>query len=192
MLKVGRKLFQASYVLQNIFENPIGIPERQELFAGLNVCSICNKGAGAKEQVVQNNLDVPSIYVGESRRSIKERGGEHWTSYKSKAQDSHILKHQTNHHPGKEPKLILRVSSFHKSALEQQVTEAVRIRRRGSQGAVSNSKSEFDRCKIPRLVLEEPDLGQTSRMEQIRTEEMNIDLDREQPHPSVTKYMTQD
>ena len=35
MLKLGRKLFEASYVLQKMFENPIGIPERTELFAGL-------------------------------------------------------------------------------------------------------------------------------------------------------------
>ena len=35
MLKIGRKLFSASYVSQKFFENPIGIPERQELFAGL-------------------------------------------------------------------------------------------------------------------------------------------------------------
>ena len=105
---------------------------------------ICNEGAVAKEQVVQKNIDVPSIYVGESSRSIKERGGDHWAAYKNKSQESHILKHQINHHPGKEPKFILRISSFHKSALERQVAEAVRIRRRGGQGAVLNSKSEFE------------------------------------------------
>ena len=35
LLKSGRKLFKASYVSQKFFENPIRIPERQELFAGL-------------------------------------------------------------------------------------------------------------------------------------------------------------
>ena len=35
MLKLGRKLFSPSYISQKIFENLIGIPERQELFAGL-------------------------------------------------------------------------------------------------------------------------------------------------------------
>ena len=107
-----------------------------------NVCAICNEGAGAKEQVVQKNIDVPSIYVGESSRSIKERGGEHWATFKNKNQESHILKHQVNHHPGEEPKFILRISSFHKSALERQVAEAVRIRRRGGGGSILNSKAE--------------------------------------------------
>ena len=49
------------------------------------------------------------------------------------------------------------VSSFHKSALERQVGEAVRIRRRGGAGHILSSKSEFNRCHIPRLVLEEED-----------------------------------
>ena len=45
--------------------------------------------------------------------------------------------------------------STHRTALSRQVREAVRIRRRGGAGHILNSKSEFNRCHIPRLVVEE-------------------------------------
>ena len=50
---------------------------------------------------------------------------------------------------------ILRPVTFHKSALTRQVAEAVRIRRRRGEGSILNSRSEFNRCHIPRLQLEE-------------------------------------
>ena len=44
---------------------------------------------------------------------------------------------------------------MHRTALNRQVREAVRIRRRGgAEGGVLNSKSEFNRSHIPRLMLE--------------------------------------
>ena len=55
--------------------------------------------------------------------------------------------------------------NYYKSALSRQIGEAVRIGRRGGAGMVLNSKSEFNRCRIPRLVIEEVD------EEQIREEE---------------------
>ena len=128
----------------------------------------------------QTNSEIASIYVGESSRSIKERGGEHWRDYKNNSQKSHILKHQQIHHPHQEPKFVLRAVSFFKTALERQVGEAVRIRRRGGEGAVLNSKSEFDRCRIPRLVVEEQDLEKNSEMELQREQEIAEHLDKEQ------------
>ena len=58
-------------------------------------------------------------------------------------------------HSGEHPLFILRPVTFHKSALTRQVAEAVRIRRRGGEGSILNSRSEFNRCHIPRLQLEE-------------------------------------
>ena len=43
---------------------------------------------------------------------------------------------------------------FYRAYLSCQIGEAVRIRRRGGAGSILNSKSEDDRCKIPRLILE--------------------------------------
>ena len=45
--------------------------------------------------------------------------------------------------------------SYHRTALGRQIKEAVHIRRRGGAHGILNSKSEFNRCYIPRLVVEE-------------------------------------
>ena len=68
-----------------------------------NVCLVCNEGAKSGKKVVQKNLEVPSIYVGESSRSIKERAEEHWQAFKNGNEGSHILKHQTLQHQNQEP-----------------------------------------------------------------------------------------
>ena len=102
------------------------------------------------------DMDVPSLYIGETSRTIQERSLEHWGAYKGskKEQDkSHIFKHQELVHGGREARFLMRVISTHRSALSRQTAEAVRIGRRGGQGAVLNSRSEFNRCYIPRLRL---------------------------------------
>ena len=99
-----------------------------------------------------------SIYVGEFSRSIFERSREHWSDYRSNSDKSHILKHHQIAHGGVgEPCFIMRTVSFYRTALARQVGEAVRIRRRGGAGSILNSKSEYDRCRIPRLVIEQED-----------------------------------
>ena len=35
-----------------------------------NICAECNEGAGGKEEVTGSNPDIPSIYVGETSRTI--------------------------------------------------------------------------------------------------------------------------
>ena len=57
-----------------------------------------------------------------------------------------------------EPKFTLRVVKSYRSALARQVGEAVRIRRRGGEGQILNSKAEYSRCVIPRLVLDNIEL----------------------------------
>ena len=72
--------------------------------------------------------------------------------YRGAKEDNHLLKHQQIAHGGAAPpKFVMRAVSYHGSALERQVSEAVRIRRRGGAGAVLNSKLEYNRCHIPRL-----------------------------------------
>ena len=57
------------------------------------------------------------------------------------------------HHKGEgEPRFVMRVVQYHRSAISRQVGEATRIRRRG---LVLNSRGEFKRCKISRLSLEQ-------------------------------------
>ena len=74
-----------------------------------NICSTCNKGAGSKGEVKGGgNPDLPSIYVGETSRSIQERGAEHWAaalgSRKAK-EGSHMAKHVELAHKGRSPRL---------------------------------------------------------------------------------------
>ena len=52
---------------------------------------------------------------------------------------------------------MFKLVSSHKTALNRQVKEAVRIRRRGGENNILNSRAEFNRCHIPRLVVEEED-----------------------------------
>ena len=83
-----------------------------------------------------------------------------------------MVRHQLISHGGADPpKFVMRVVSHHRSALERQISEAVRIRRRGGAGAVLNSKSEFNRCHIPRLRVEDEEETKR-REEQLRKEQV--------------------
>ena len=66
-----------------------------------------------------------------------------------------MARHQATVHEGEDPEFIFKVVSHHRTALNRQVREAIRIGRRGGAGRILNSKSEFNRCHIPRLVVEE-------------------------------------
>ena len=100
---------------------------------------------------------IEKVYIGESSRSAKERAGEHDQDYKKRKQDSHRLKHVETDHPGQDPpEFEFRVLATFHSALARQRSEAVLIRRKG-EGAVLNSKGVFNRCKLPRLTVEDYD-----------------------------------
>ena len=102
-----------------------------------NICGKCNPGAGGKEEVKGGgDPEKPSIYVGETSRSVQERGVEHWaaaTGSQKAREGSHIAKHMEQEHRGEEPNFILRAVKFYKTALARQTGEAVRIRRRGGK-----------------------------------------------------------
>ena len=103
-----------------------------------NVCSKCvpkaKEDKELKEEDVYKEGGEPVIYVGETSSSIAERAKEHWSSYKGSSKDSHMLRHQELVHGGEPAEFILRVVGSHRSALSRQISEAVRIRRRGEEG----------------------------------------------------------
>ena len=143
-----------------------------------NICQKCNKEAGGKKEL--ESVVEDSIYIGESSRSIYERSKEHWEDWRSRSSKSHILKHQELAHEGAEdPLFIMRTVRFFRTALSRQVGEAVRIMRRGGACSILNSKSEYDRCKIPRLVLEEEDEVEQKRQGE---RELQEDLDSIEEH----------
>ena len=126
-----------------------------------NICVRCNPNIlENRDNKKSNKLSPPpyppSVYIGESSRSLYERGKEHWRGYRTKAEDSHIYKHQELHHGGDEPKFHLRPIRFLRTALTRQIYEAVLIQRWG-EDVVLNSKGEYNRCTIGRLTLGEED-----------------------------------
>ena len=134
-----------------------------------NICLLCNPDAGGEEKKkLTPPTFPPSIYVGESSRSLYERGKEHWRSYRAGLEDSHIRKHHILHHEGRgEPKFHLRPVMFHRSSLGRQIAEAVRIERWG-EDLILNSKAEFNRSRITRLTLgeEKPEKKEEARIQE--------------------------
>ena len=123
-----------------------------------NICISCNPGAAGGEKVEQVKDDIPTLYVGETSRSIFERGKEHWEGAKKGAENNHMVRHVKMEHKDEgAPNFSLRVVKHYKTALARQVAEAVRIRRRGGEGAILNSRGEFNRSYIPRLMVKEED-----------------------------------
>ena len=116
-----------------------------------NVCLKCHPGAAGRKPVFSKEENLPpAIYVGETCRSLQERGKEHWKDFEDGSSESHILKHHLIHHGGEgTPEFHLRPVKFVRTALTRQLSEAVRIGRRG-EGKILNSKTEYNRSRIAR------------------------------------------
>ena len=107
-----------------------------------NICADCNPEAKKKGELKMVNNEVPSVYVGETARSLKERAKEHWEAFKSQDKDSHIWKHWVLHHGAQgETNFIMKVVQFHRSALSRQVGEAIRIRRSVWQHSIAEENT---------------------------------------------------
>merc|ERR1712030_221724 len=89
---------------------------------------------------------------------------------------SHIHKHWQNQHEGRQTEFKFKVISFHRSALERQIAEAVRISRTGGE-RIMNSKGVYNRCELVRIIAKEtvetPFLGD---MEAATTDEEQGDV----------------
>ena len=92
-----------------------------------------------------------AVYVGESARSGSERMTEHLENARDKRTDSHIYKHWTNQHGGRQTDFSFKILNFFAAPLERQVGEAVRIARTGASN-ILNSKSVYNRNPLPRIV----------------------------------------
>ena len=67
-------------------------------------CTKCNpQGSRAKSDKkgeLEDQRDPPSIYVGESSRSLAERAGEHWEAAKGGNSENHMIEHEVRAHSG--------------------------------------------------------------------------------------------
>ena len=112
---------------------------------------------------------MPSIYVGESGRSLHERAQDHWNDFASGKPDSHILKHWLTHHQGQgKPQFRITIIKYCRDALTRQVGEAVRISYRGQ---TLNSKAGYNRSGISRLVVEEREVYMPEPEEEVECAE---------------------
>ena len=94
-----------------------------------------------------------ATYFGESSRSAFERGSEHLDSYASLRVDSHMLKHNLLVHGDlQNVEFEMKILKEHQSAIQRQVHEAV-VTHYYKGKCLMNSKSEFSRCRIPRLTV---------------------------------------
>ena len=126
-----------------------------------------------KENGTENtdNRAVNSVYTGETARTLRERmvsvkgvgatGGGHLTEYEKGLEKSHMTKHWLDCHRGEEkPQFGVKIIRSFSSCMVRQLWECIRIRRRlkeQERGEVRllNSRSEYSRCSLPRLTVEE-------------------------------------
>ena len=92
-----------------------------------SICVTCNPTAPNKGELEKVKEGVSSIYVGETSRSIQERAMEHLGASRRREEDSHMFKHRQREHKGEEVKFVFKVISQHRTALNRQVRETVRI-----------------------------------------------------------------
>ena len=126
-----------------------------------SVCVVCEadaeaveRGNGDPRKSKRGLSSHGGVYVGETARSVFERAAEHRDDAENHDEDSHMVKHWLLAHPEEENMPVFRfqiVASF-QDCLTRQVAESVRIDRR--MGKVLNSKTEYSRCKLPRLTVD--------------------------------------
>ena len=112
-------------------------------------------------------------YIGESSRSAYERGWEHVNDMTTLNPRSHMLKHILLHHPGQEMLSIefdMKIRKFCKTSFERQVLEAVTIQQEKNNHHLMNSKSEYNRCSLPRLSTK---LGEKEIKELVQEQEID-------------------
>ena len=135
-------------------ESRINCKKRNILYE--NLCQECNKDTEKvkDEKFLKNGK---GIYVGESSRSLYERAKEHQAEKENLSEDSHQVKHWLTSHQemSSPPEFKFRIIQTFRDPLSRQLAEAVRIDLRGED--VLNSRSEYSRCRVPRLRIDMED-----------------------------------
>ena len=93
-------------------------------------------------------------YVGETGRSAFERGKEHLKDRDKWDKGSHILKHIVLAHEGEKEEKVrfrMKIVRTHRSAFERQIFEGIRIQSERKIHDILNSKTEYNRCALPRI-----------------------------------------
>ena len=143
------------------------------------------EGNNKKEKKVEKRRKEYKVkYVGETGRSAYERGAEHISDFHNFDEGSHLLKHYLACHRDlkmSDMKIGMRVRNVFRTALERQIGEAVAIdmeQRKGME--LLNSKSEYNRCQIPRI---------TTRSAKEMLEEKEMEVENEKKVTSEIRKM---
>ena len=75
-----------------------------------NICLRCHPGGGMKKEKMDSQVLVPSIYIGETSRSLFERGREHWKAYREKREDSQRRNRRTRSTDGWSIQLVKKMN----------------------------------------------------------------------------------
>ena len=111
-------------------------------------------------------------YVGESSRSFYERGLEHERDLTEMKPQSHMLKHYFEQHSEEkleEMEFGGRIVRQCRSAFNRQIGESVEIQNNKNHFLL-NSKSEYNRCALPRLSSKLGEKSLSSRLSSLEKE----------------------
>ena len=101
-------------------------------------------------------------YVGESSRSLYERGWEHEQDKNQLNTTSHMLKHIIQEHEGEDIEKIkfgIRTIQYCRSSFERQILEACKIQEERKKHTILDSRSEFNRSRYKRTRKEKKEVG---------------------------------
>ena len=114
-----------------------------------------DKNISKKEMDKEKSKIKRYIYIGETNRSVYERGKEHQNDVGGCKTSSHMLRHLLDQHEDEEQewdmvRFGMRIIKSTRSAFERQILESVEIQKARNQ-LIMNDKSEYNRCALPRL-----------------------------------------
>ena len=119
-------------------------------------------------------------YIGESARSAYERLWEHQHQLEQLSPESHMLKHIVEKHPDAKIENIefrAKILKYTRSAFERQIRESVLIQENRESHNILNSKSEYNRCSLPRLTTK---MGEKELREWEKNRELSKKEEKEQ------------
>ena len=113
------------------------------------------KEMGPKKVEERKRIEKRFIYVGETNRNAYERGIEHQADIKACKTSSHMLRHLLGEHEEEEEEWAgiefgMKIVKTTRTAFERQILESVTIQKE-RRHHLMNSKSEYNRCALPRL-----------------------------------------
>ena len=94
--------------------------------------------------------NINKVYEGETARSARVRGSEHWQGLKNKNNSNVLYKHKVLEHRNEEVQYQMEITNKFNDALTRQANEAVRINNRNAD-ELMNGRNEFNHPPLARI-----------------------------------------